>query len=60
MGHEGDGMTNAERKKAMAEVLRNRIKPMLFTPAQVERGKIGRNEPCGCGSGKKFKRCCKR
>ena len=20
--------------------------------------KIGRNEPCGCGSGKKFKRCC--
>lgn len=21
-------------------------------------GKIGRNEPCPCGSGKKFKRCC--
>jgi len=20
--------------------------------------KIGRNDPCGCGSGKKFKRCC--
>lgn len=20
--------------------------------------KIGRNEPCPCGSGKKFKRCC--
>ena len=20
--------------------------------------KIGRNEPCGCGSGKKFKKCC--
>jgi len=25
-----------------------------------ERGevKIGRNDPCACGSGKKFKRCC--
>ena len=21
-------------------------------------GKIGRNEPCPCGSGKKYKRCC--
>ena len=21
-------------------------------------GKVGRNEPCPCGSGKKFKRCC--
>jgi len=23
-------------------------------------GKVGRNEPCPCGSGKKFKRCCGR
>jgi hypothetical protein len=32
------------------------------TPAPVRqpvtRQKIGRNEPCPCGSGKKFKRCC--
>jgi uncharacterized protein len=21
-------------------------------------GKVGRNEPCPCGSGKKYKRCC--
>ncbi|MBV8056713.1 MAG: SEC-C domain-containing protein, partial [Deltaproteobacteria bacterium] len=21
-------------------------------------GKIGRNDPCPCGSGKKYKRCC--
>ena len=30
-------------------------------PARAARhraGKIGRNEPCHCGSGKKFKRCC--
>ena len=25
-----------------------------------ERGRWGRNEPCPCGSGKKFKRCCLR
>lgn len=24
----------------------------------VERPKVGRNEPCPCGSGKKFKKCC--
>jgi SEC-C motif len=24
----------------------------------VSPGKIGRNEPCPCGSGKKYKRCC--
>jgi uncharacterized protein YecA (UPF0149 family) len=23
-----------------------------------ERFKVGRNEPCPCGSGKKFKKCC--
>lgn len=24
----------------------------------VRRKKIGRNEPCPCGSGRKFKKCC--
>jgi uncharacterized protein YecA (UPF0149 family) len=24
----------------------------------VKEKKIGRNEPCPCGSGKKYKRCC--
>jgi|SRR5215831_1990786 len=27
-------------------------------PFKVRRDKVGRNEPCPCGSGKKFKRCC--
>lgn len=27
------------------------------TPEQIRRGKVGRNDPCPCGSGKKFKRC---
>jgi uncharacterized protein len=25
---------------------------------QAKSTKIGRNEPCPCGSGKKFKKCC--
>jgi uncharacterized protein YchJ len=25
---------------------------------EVRQVKIGRNDPCPCGSGKKFKRCC--
>ena len=33
---------------------------ILATSRQMRRNppKIGRNEPCGCGSGKKFKYCC--
>jgi len=28
------------------------------TPIRREAGKVGRNEPCPCGSGKKYKKCC--
>ncbi|MFQ6127387.1 MAG: DUF1186 domain-containing protein [Thermoplasmata archaeon] len=28
------------------------------TPKKSKRKKIGRNEPCPCGSGKKYKKCC--
>lgn len=30
----------------------------LTNPAQEHRKKTGRNDPCPCGSGKKFKKCC--
>ena len=32
------------------------------TPRQLSRNppKVGRNEPCPCGSGAKFKKCCLR
>ncbi len=29
-------------------------------PEQPARSKVGRNDPCPCGSGKKFKKCCLR
>jgi uncharacterized protein len=28
------------------------------TPGPARKAKIGRNEPCPCGSGKKYKKCC--
>ncbi|WP_409254330.1 SEC-C metal-binding domain-containing protein [Bacillus sp. SCS-153A] len=30
------------------------------SPQKKEAGKVGRNEPCPCGSGKKYKKCCGR
>ena len=30
------------------------------SPASMGKPKVGRNEPCPCGSGKKFKKCCGR
>jgi preprotein translocase subunit SecA len=29
-------------------------------PVQRKGGKVGRNDPCPCGSGKKYKKCCGR
>jgi len=34
------------------EILLNPLK------TQIAEKKVGRNEPCPCGSGKKFKKCC--
>ena len=32
--------------------------PMFILQPLVVKKKQGRNEPCDCGSGKKFKKCC--
>ncbi|MCZ2154947.1 MAG: SEC-C domain-containing protein [Bryobacterales bacterium] len=31
---------------------------MLAATYQRAHPKVGRNDPCPCGSGKKFKKCC--
>jgi len=46
----------ADRMHAAAE---NAGEPVPTAPIRVEL-KVGRNEPCPCGSGKKFKHCCGR
>lgn len=35
-----------------------RPKPVSATGSLQHRPKVGRNDPCACGSGKKYKRCC--
>lgn len=32
--------------------------PVLSSPRLIKREKVGRNDPCPCGSGKKYKKCC--
>ncbi len=49
-----------------AQTRRNRSRPMAATPVAAAAArqsapavrKVGRNQPCPCGSGKKHKRCC--
>jgi hypothetical protein len=40
------------------EAFRESFKSVVNRPRQNESKRIGRNEPCSCGSAKKFKRCC--
>jgi hypothetical protein len=46
------------RWRQIAEELdSNQNSLLLSTPIKVE-SKVGRNDPCPCGSGKKYKKCC--
>ena len=48
---------NIERKQvAKGEAVEDSTKEKKKTPKRTK--KIGRNEPCPCGSGKKYKQCC--
>ena len=49
---------NSERKQVADKVQTNEDKsqPKKSQPKRVK--KIGRNDPCPCGSGKKYKQCC--
>ena len=42
----------------MSERMVKALKPEMYKEKEPERG-IGRNAPCPCGSGKKYKFCCK-
>lgn len=44
-------------KKELVELTRT-IRSMAVVNAPVNVIKIGRNDPCPCGSGKKYKKCC--
>ena len=46
----------SKRKEEMAE--RERLATMPRQPYVREEPRVGRNDPCPCGSGKKYKKCC--
>ena len=50
---------NIERKQvAKGEAVEDKTKEKKQTPKKSK--KVGRNDPCPCGSGKKYKNCCLR
>lgn len=49
---------NSERKKVSDKVTTNEDKGKTKKTAPKRVQKIGRNEPCPCGSGRKYKQCC--
>jgi tetratricopeptide (TPR) repeat protein len=48
-----EGLPLSELPNVAAMLRETRSKPV------IARRKVGRNEPCPCGSGKKFKKCCR-
>ena len=59
-----DGFTNLpsqEEFNEMKNLLRKFIIeefPEMIKKGIITRNKVGRNEPCPCDSGKKYKKCC--
>ena len=44
--------------KLMTDEKKKEIKQKLHEDSHITVEKIGRNDPCPCGSGKKYKKCC--
>jgi preprotein translocase subunit SecA len=52
---EVDQFAMAEQQRAAAQAPQGEVKVKQI---KLETPKVGRNEPCPCGSGKKYKKCC--
>jgi preprotein translocase subunit SecA len=48
---------NVERKPQAKKLLTNDTEDKVEKKAPIKKQKIGRNDPCPCGSGKKYKQC---
>ena len=49
---------NIERKEKPKKLLTNDTETTPVKKKPIKKQKIGRNDPCPCGSGKKYKQCC--
>jgi preprotein translocase subunit SecA len=55
-----DAMEKRKREQREMRLSRGRGEDQAQQPLKREGDKIGRNSPCPCGSGKKYKKCCGR
>ncbi len=56
MAHDEVGQfAMAERQRAAAQAPQGEVRVKRI---QLDHPKVGRNDPCPCGSGKKYKKCC--
>ena len=46
------------QRKAEDDYILSRGEDVSATPVKRDKEKVGRNDPCPCGSGKKYKKCC--
>jgi len=51
------GAGRSQSRAQQRQLITNRSETAVKTPVRVEK-QVGRNEPCPCGSGKKYKKCC--
>ncbi|MFH1888815.1 MAG: preprotein translocase subunit SecA [Candidatus Omnitrophota bacterium] len=58
--HPEASMPEAAQANPMAEALPSETRKAVKQSPQVSGPKVGRNDPCPCGSGKKYKKCCGR
>jgi len=52
--------TEAKREEVVQPMFTNKDDTTLKQPKTRKDDKVGRNDPCPCGSGKKYKQCCGR
>src|SRR3989339_202115 len=57
MQEQGPAKTQGEAKSVFASAISSTGVPVMAKPRDDSGHKVGRNDPCPCGSGKKYKRC---
>jgi preprotein translocase subunit SecA len=55
-----EAMEKRKREQSEMRLSRGRDEELAQQPLKREGDKVGRNSPCPCGSGKKYKKCCGR
>jgi len=57
MQEQGPAKTQGEAKSVFASAISSTGVPVMAKPRDDSGHKVGRNDPCPCGSGKKYKKC---